>query len=93
MKKVSIGELMGKRGSDAKARKLTLDDLPELLGDKLPVIKYNPVGRLRLMSALRIRFGDGYRHIPGVDDIIKEFDAEAAHNVKLQEMKLIKGGK
>lgn len=89
MKKASLNELMGKSGQDTKSRKLGLADLPSLLGDAMPVIDKTPVGRLRLTMALRNRFGDQYRNIPGVSDILKEFDDEAKFNVKLQEMKMI----
>lgn len=90
MKKVSLNELMGGSGSTAKNKKLGLDDIYELLGEKTPKIEFHPVGRLRLVSALRNRFGDGYANLPGVSDILKEFDSEAKFNIKLQEMKMIK---
>lgn len=90
MKKTSINELMGKGGSGAKSRDLSLDDLGELLGERMPKIEFSPVGRMRLTTALRNRFGDGYRNLPGIDEIMKEFDEHAAFNVKLQEMKQIK---
>lgn len=90
MKKVSLGELMGKAGRGG-ARKLTLDDLGDLLGERLPRLEFNPVGRYRLTTALRNRFGDHYRHLPGIEDILKEFDEEAKFNVKKMEMKQIKG--
>jgi len=96
VKKVSLGELMGKSGgTSAKSRKLTLDDLGDLLGERMPNLEYNPVGRLRLTTALRERFGDNYKNLPGISDIISEFDHETKHNVKLQEMKMIraKGGR
>lgn len=89
-KKASLNEIMGGAGSTAKSRKLSLSDLPELLGEAMPEIPHTPVGRLRLTMALRNRFGDQYRNIPGVADIMKEFDDEAKFNVKLQEMKMIK---
>jgi hypothetical protein len=88
--KASLNELMGGSGSEMRDRKLGLSDLPELLGDALPVIDKTPVGRLRLISALRNRFGDQYRNIPGVEDIMKEFDEDARFRVKLEEMKMIK---
>lgn len=93
MKKISMNELMGKSGDKASSRKLCLDDLGDILGEKMPVLSYSPVGRLRLTQALRNRFGDGYRNIPGIADIIKEFDDQAKFNVKLQEMKMIKAKK
>jgi len=90
MKKNTLNEMMGKRGQKAAAKKLSLDDLGELLGEKMPKLEFHPVGRLRLTSALRNRFGDGYRNLPGIDDILKEFDQEADFNIKLQKMKMIK---
>ena len=89
-KKVSINELMGSGGSRAKGKKLTLDDLGELLGERLPKLEFSPVGRMRLTTALRNRFGDNYKSLPGIDDIMREFDSEAKFNVKLQEMKQIR---
>lgn len=91
MKKVSLGELMGSAGKKAESKKLSLDDLGELLGERMPKLDFTPVGRLRLTTALRNRFGDQYKNLPGISDVMKEFDKEAAFNVKLQEMKSIKG--
>lgn len=94
MKKTTLNELMGKGGDVAKGgRKLTLDDLGVLLGEKLPKLEYTPVGRLRLTTALRNRFGDGYKNLPGISDIMKEFEAESKFRVKLEEMKMIRAGK
>lgn len=95
MKKASLNELMGKAGAKAETKKFSLSDLPELLGEAMPVIDKTPVGRLRLISSLRNRFGDNWRNLPGVQDIIKDFDEEAKFRVKLEEMKMIKsnGGK
>jgi len=90
MKKASLNELMGSGGSKAKSKDLSLSDLGTLLGEKMPKLEFSPVGRLRLTSALRNRFGDGYKNLPGIDSILKEFDKEAKFNVKMQEMKMIK---
>lgn len=92
MKKVSLGELMGKTGG-AKGKNLSLDDLGDILGERMPKLEFNPIGRMRLTAALRVRFGDGYRNLPGINNILSEFDEEAAFSVKLQEMKMIKGKK
>jgi hypothetical protein len=90
MKKPSLNELMGSGGQAAKSRKLSLDDLGNLLGERMPKLEYTPVGRLRLTTALRNRFGDSYKNLPGISDIMQEFDREAHFGVKLQEMKMIK---
>jgi hypothetical protein len=74
IKPASLGELMGK-GFEHRD-KLTLEDLPKLLGEKMPHMEYNRVGRVRLVNALHQRFGPGFRNIPGVQDIMNEFDKE-----------------
>lgn len=93
MKKVTLNELMGKRGQGTASRKLTLDDLGDLLGERAPKLQFSPVGRLRLTSALRQRFGDNFKQLPGIEDILKAFDDEARFAVKLAEMKMIKAKK
>jgi hypothetical protein len=90
MKKSTLNELMGKRGQSTESRKLTLDDLGDLLGERMPKLSFTPVGRYRLTTALRNRFGESYRNLPGIDDILGEFDKESAHNLKVTEMKMIK---
>ena len=90
MKKISMNEIMGKSGFTAKNKDLSLNDLSDLLGERMPKLEYTPVGRLRLTTALRNRFGDNYRNLPGIDGILKEFDDCARFNVKLHEMKQIK---
>lgn len=74
IKPASLGELMGK-GFEHRD-KLTLEDLPKLLGEKMPHIPYDRVGRVRLVNALHQRFGPGFKSVPGIADILKEFDKE-----------------
>lgn len=83
---------MGSAAGGGK-KEIGLSDLEELLGERMPQLDYSPVGRLRLISALRNRFGDNYRQLKGIDKIIKEFDEEVSFNIKKQKMKLIKGKK
>lgn len=90
--KAALGEMMGKTGGE-KGENLTLDDLSSLLGERLPKLEFTPVGRMRLTAALRVRFGENYRHLPGIENILKEFDDEAKHNVKMAEMRMLKGRK
>jgi len=90
MKKLSLNELMGSKGSSAKKRELGLNDLEDLLGERMPKLEYSPIGRLRITTALRNRFGDNYRNMPGIDSIMREFDDHASFSVRLQEMKQIK---
>lgn len=93
MKKESLNELMGRSGAAVHKRKLNLNDLHDLLGERMPKLEFNPIGRLRLTNALRNRFGNEYHNLPGIGDIMKEFDHESAFSVKLQEMKQIRGRK
>lgn len=86
MKKVSLHELMGKSGG----KDLSLNDLGEILGERMPKLEFTPVGKLRLTTALRNRFGDEYRNLPGISGILKQFDEEAKFRVKIEEMKMIR---
>lgn len=81
---------MGKTGGE-KGKDLTLDDLSAILGERMPALSFTPVGRMRLTAALRVRFGDNYTHLPGINNILREFDEEAKHAVRVQEMKMLKG--
>lgn len=56
--------------------KLSLDDLPKLLGEKMPEISYDRVGKLRLVNALHQRFGADFSNVPGVRDILDHFEKE-----------------
>lgn len=90
--KVSLSELMGSRGAQGG---LSLADLPKLLGDGMPDLPRNEIGRFRLIKALQQRFGQSYRQLPGVKNIIKDFDDDVAFEGKVQAMKSVKlpGGK
>lgn len=90
MKKLSFSEIMGKSGAVAAQSGLTLDHLPDLLGEKLPHLPKNAIGRFRLMNALKNRFGPNYRSIPGVSNIMKEFDGHVATELKMIQLKQIK---
>lgn len=54
--------------------KVSLENICDILGDKMPEMPHNRVGRLRLVHALQERFGVNFRNIPGVRDTIAEFD-------------------
>jgi hypothetical protein len=88
--KASLAELMGSSAPKAEGQKMSLDDLGKLLGERMPKLEFTPVGRLRLTTALRNRFGDSYKNLPGISDIMSEFDKEIAFNVKVHQMKMIR---
>lgn len=70
-KPASLAELLGK-----ETNAFSIKDLPKLLGEKMPDLPKNRIGRFRLTNALKLRFGPGFRNIPGIDSILKEFDEE-----------------
>ena len=70
VKPASLGEMMG-AGYEHRD-KLTLADLPKLLGHKMPEITYDPVGRVRLHHALQARFGTDYVNMPHIQDLLKQ---------------------
>lgn len=84
----SLSELIGKKG--ANEPKLSLEGLRDLLGEKMPELPRNQVGRMRLISSLRQRFGDGFRSIPGISGIIQEFDADVKDAEREAQMRTIK---
>lgn len=78
-------------GSKAAASSgLSLKQLPDVLGDAMPDLPRNAVGRFRLVSALRQRFGDNFRALPGVSNIVREFDDEVALNAKISKISAVK---
>lgn len=95
MAKATLGELMGAApaAKSESGKKLTLEDLSGMLGEKMPKLEFTPVGRLRLTTALRNRFGDNYKNLPGISDIMSEFDKHAQFEVAKAKMRMIKAGK
>ena len=87
--KTSLGELMGKRAGD-KGGALTLDDLPALLGERMPKLQFNPTGRVHLIRALNMRFGPSFRNLPGISDILSEFEKEHKFEDEINRMKRIR---
>lgn len=89
--KATLAEIMGPRGAQSsKDRKLTMKDLPDLLGEGMPELQFNQVGRIRLMRALKQRFGASFRNIPGVSDIVRDFDDESRFSLDVKRMKQIR---
>lgn len=95
MKRASLAEVMGKAGAERQG-KLTLDHLPELLGEAMPDLPRNAVGRYRLIRSLKARLGPNYRALPGVSDIVREFDSAVDVERRIAQVRQIKyspGGK
>lgn len=86
-RKTSLAELMGSSGSSGK---MELSRLHEVLGEATPELPRNPVGRHRLIRALNQRFGPNFRSLPGVGDLVKQFDTEIDFERKVARIKAIK---
>lgn len=71
-KPATLNELLGGQGSEV----MSLKDLNKLLGEKMPDLPRNRIGKYRLVNALAQRFGPEYRNLPNVVNILKEFDQE-----------------
>lgn len=91
-RKSSLAELMGADAA-GKSEGLRLSQLPEILGDSMPELPKNPLGRHRLIRALQQRFGKNFRSLPGIKDLVKQFDDDIAFETRLAKMKSIKAGK
>ncbi len=89
----SLNEVLGEHGEDFSRRGVTLQDLPKLLGDLMPKMQFNALGRVHLTRALRARFGEGYRAIPGVGQALTEFDSEAQKELNFHKIKSVYGRK
>jgi hypothetical protein len=89
-KRASLAEIMGKRGSEIAERGIRLADLPELLGEGMPELPQNAVGRFRLLRSLKARFGPNFRSLPGVAGVVKEFDENLEYEKKLEKIRGIK---
>jgi len=82
-KPASLAELLGKDAGSS----LGMADLPSLLGEKMPELPKNRIGKFRLTNALKLRFGPGFRNIPGIKNILEEFehDMETENIVKMNK--------
>lgn len=66
----TLNELFGKEQS------LSLEGLSGIFGEQMPELPFDRVGKLRLQRALETRFGMNWRSLPGMQDLLKEFDSE-----------------
>ena len=82
--RATLGELMG------GTKGMSLDSLPDILGEKMPELPKNKIGRYRLIRSLRNRFGNEYRNIPGIKGLVEEFDEEIRFQGVLDQAKKIK---
>lgn len=88
--RASLSEIMGKRGAEMSSAGLTLEDLPELLGEGMPELTRDALGRHRLLRSLKQRFGMNFRALPGVSKLVEQFDEEVRFEEKIKKLKQIK---
>ena len=94
--KLSLAELMGSKGAAQAQQGMQLSRLHEVLGDAMPELPRNAVGRHRLIRALNQRFGPNFRSLPGVKDLVGQFDSEIEFEDRVSKIGKIKfrpGGK
>lgn len=91
-RRATLQEVLG-AGEAKVLDRVSLRDLPSLLGEKTPELPKDRVGRMRLVRALSQRFGPGFRNVPGVKNMMSEFDEEVRFQEVLNKMKLKAGGK
>ena len=89
-RKLTLAELMGKTASDRGKQGLELSQLGEILGDAMPELPRNQVGRHRLIRSLQQRFGRNFRSLPGVKDLVKEFDRDIETEQTIAKIRAIK---
>jgi hypothetical protein len=87
--RVSLAELMGTAGK-SQSTGMELSRLHEVLGEATPELPRNAIGRHRLIRALNQRFGKNFRSLPGVSNLVKQFDDELEHQGRIARMKAIK---
>lgn len=91
--KALLGEIMGAVSEKGQQNSLTLKDLPDILGETMPELPKNQVGRFRLIRSLKRRFGDSYRNLPGIKNLISEFDDEISFESDLNKLRKVESGK
>jgi hypothetical protein len=89
-KRTTLAEIMGSTAADRGANGLSLDQLPMILGEAMPELPRNGIGRHRLIRALQQRFGANFRSLPGISDLVSQFDKDVALEQKIDMMKAIK---
>lgn len=83
----TLNELMGKHGEDFHKNGVDFADLPNLVGERMPKLEFHALGRVRLVAALRDRFGENWRNMPGLSKLMQKFDDAAKTEREHHEIK------
>ncbi len=69
-----------------KQPSINLGPIKAALGEEIPEITPTPLGRFRLVQALRHRFGDSWRTIGKAKQALQHFDSEHDYFRKLRKL-------
>lgn len=72
---LTIQDLLRHKQKQSNA-KLDMGPFKDVLGEDLPELSLNKVGRFRLMRALRNKFGAGFKNVGIAQKLIKSFDSK-----------------
>lgn len=65
---------------------MDMDPIKRILGEDMPEITPTPLGRYRLITALKNKFGPSYRNYPQASEVLEHFDGELNYFSKIREM-------
>lgn len=82
----SLNEIMGRNADHFEKHGIEFHHLPELLGEQMPPLQFHALGRMRLMNALKHRFGAGWRNKPGINKLMSKFDEAAKKEVEYHKI-------
>lgn len=66
---------------------MDMKPIKKVLGEDMPDISPTPLGRLRLLNALKAKFGANYRNIPGAAEALSHFSDEMRYFEALRKVK------
>ncbi len=85
----TIGDL-GSGDGPSDIPQMDLGPIHAVLGDDTPALTPTPLGRLRLTTALKAKFGPNFRNNPAASGALDHFDSELKYFTALRR---VKGGK
>lgn len=71
--------MLKRLAADPKTPRIDTAPIKSLLGELMPVMHASPVGRMRLVNALKHKFGENYKSFEEAKKVIDHFDGESEH--------------